>query len=483
MKALLVVLLLLVLAGGGLGLWYLNAAGNGGPGFRTAAVERGDLRAVINATGTLQPEEAIDVGAQVAGQIKEFGRDLDDSKRFIDFASRVEDGTVLAKIDDTKYRARVEQAGSRLEQAQARVEQAKALVEQAKANKQRAVADLKNLTSKLTQAERDWERVRRLRGTTAFLPQEYDAAESAHEVAKSALTVGEAAIGQAQAGVAEAEAGAAVAQTAVKEAKAALQQEETDLGWCVIKSPVAGVIIDRRVNVGQTVQSSFNTPSLFLIAKDLRRMQVWASVNEADIGQIRKGQPVRFTVDAHPRGVFKGKVGQVRLNATMVQNVVTYTVVVDADNPPTDEHPYGKLLPYLTASLQFEVDKRQDVLLVPNAALRWRPPLAQVAPEHREAYAAALRRREGPAGEKSSSEGDKERQKKGTVWVEDGGFARPVTLVLGLTDGNMTEVVEVKGASLDAGAKVITGATQQGGGDGTTNPFSAPTFGSGKKKE
>jgi HlyD family secretion protein len=480
MKTLLVILLVLLLAGGGFGLWYLNAAGNSGSGFRTAAVERGDLRATINATGTLQPEEAIDVGAQVAGQIKEFGRDPDDSKKPIDFASRVEDGTVLAKIDDAKYAARVEQSQFRLEQAKAKVEQARSQVEQARANQKRAEADLQNVRSKLNQAERDWERIRKLRGTTAFLPQEYDAAEAAYEVAKSGLAVGEAAVGQAKAAVAEVEAGLAVAQTAVKEAEALLRQDEIDLGYCTIKSPVAGVIIDRRVNVGQTVQSSFNTPSLFLIAKDLRRMQVWASVNEADIGQVRKGQNVRFTVDAHPRDAFHGTVSQIRLNATNTQNVVIYTVVIDTDNPPSAEYPYGKLLPYLTANLRFEVDKRENVLLVPNAALRWRPQLEQVAPDQREAYAKALRRKEGPAGEKES---DKERQSKGTVWVEDKSFVRPIRLVLGLTDGNLTEVIKVQDGELPREAKLITGAAQQSGGDGTTNPFSAPAFGGGKKKE
>src|SRR5262249_49090764 len=152
-------------------------------------------------------------------------------------------------------------------------------------------------------------------------------------------------------------------------------------------------------------------PSLFLIAKDLRRLQIWASVNEADIGQIRPGQPVRFTVDAYPNESFKGDVGQVRLNATMTQNVVTYTVGVNTD------HGSGKLLPYLTANVQFEVDQRKGVLLVPNAALRWRPQLPQVAPDARPAYAQALQRKPGAAGEPAEEHGN-----RGIVWVEDEGF-------------------------------------------------------------
>ena len=146
----------------------------------------------------------------------------------------------------------------------------------------------------------------------------------------------------------------------------------TNLGYTTIKSPVRGVIIDRRVNIGQTVVASLNAPSLFLIAKDLRRMQVWASVNEADIGHIRLDMPVRFTVDAYAGETFHGKVTQIRMNATMTQNVVTYTVVVTTDNSN------GKLLPYLTANVQFEMDQRSDVLLVPNAALRWKPQASQM---------------------------------------------------------------------------------------------------------
>src|SRR5207253_327322 len=139
-------------------------------------------------------------------------------------------------------------------------------------------------------------------------------------------------------------------------------------------------IVDRRVNVGQTVVASLNAPSLFLIAKDLTRLQIWTSVNEADIGQIHPGQPVSFTVDAHPSEKFRGMVSQIRLNATMTQNVVTYTVVVDCDNAS------GKLLPYLTANVQFEVSNRPNVLEVPNAALRWRPRPEQVTPEARDKF-------------------------------------------------------------------------------------------------
>ena len=168
-------------------------------------------------------------------------------------------------------------------------------------------------------------------------------------------------------------------------AQANLEEAIVNLGYTTIRSPVKGVILDRRVNIGQTVVASLNAPSLFLIAKDLSRMEIWSSVNETDIGSIHEKQPVRFTVGAFPDESFEGKVAQIRLNASMTQNVVTYTVVVAVDNSA------GQLLPYLTARLQFEVEAQRGVLLVPNAALRWQPRPSDVLPEASEAYAQARR--------------------------------------------------------------------------------------------
>ncbi|MCL4501688.1 MAG: efflux RND transporter periplasmic adaptor subunit, partial [Deltaproteobacteria bacterium] len=168
------------------------------------------------------------------------------------------------------------------------------------------------------------------------------------------------------------------AKKTVEQAKATLQRAQQNLSYCTIVSPVKGVIVDRRVNIGQTVVASLNAPSLFLIAKDLTRIQVWVSVNEADIGLIHTGQPANFTVDAFPGQVFEGQVGKIRLNATMTQNVVTYTVEVTTDNSD------GKLLPYLTANVKFVVGESKNVLTVPNAALRWEPKPDQLVKEGRE---------------------------------------------------------------------------------------------------
>jgi HlyD family secretion protein len=425
MKRAILVVVLLALTGGATWMWYGQADGAQVPRFRTAPVERGNLLVTISATGTLQPEEVVDVGAQVAGMIQRFGTDPRDSTKVIDYGSPVEPGTVLAEIDSSIYRTQVDQA---------------------QANMQRAEADLEQLQARLVQAERDWERARQL-GTRAGVISglDYDTAQTAYLAGKAALSIGR----------------ATVAQT-----KAALKQAEINLGYTTIKSPVKGVIVDRRVNVGQTVVASLNAPSLFLIAKDLRRMQIWASVNEADIGAIRPGQPVSFTVDAHPGMSFRGEVAQIRLNANMTQNVVTYTVVVTFDNSN------GLLLPYLTANVLFEVDRRPDALLVPNSALRWQPQLQQVAPAVRDASVALLRSRDdsGPA--------DNAKSRPGVVWVAEGSFVRPVQVHVGLTDGAMTEVLD---GELTENLPLVIGLvpTSEDRG-GTTNPF-APSLFKGRK--
>ena len=447
MKAFLVVLLGLMAAGGATGLWFWREASNHTATFRTAAVERGNLVASISATGTVEPEEVIDIGAQVAGQIKEFGRDPRDSSKSIDYGSVVEAGTVLAKIEDALYAAEVDNA-----QAQ---------VGQATANVQKAKADLVQAQARFRLADRDWKRAQDLRPRRAIADAEYESFQSAFETAKASLPGAEAAVVQAE--------------KAVETAKAVLRKAQTNLGYTTIRSPVKGVIVDRRVNVGQTVVASLNAPSLFLIAKDLRRLQVWASVNEADIGSIRAGQTVRFTVDAHPDELFRGAVAQIRLNAVMTQNVVTYTVIVNTDNSE------GKLLPYLTANVQFEVSERTNVLLVPNAALRWRPQIPQVAPAARDAYAKSLRRRNNGSNDAKATTGaESERHDRGTVWVPDNGYVRPVKIRTGLTDGSMTEVVS---GDLEEGADVVVAEIRQNDGDKASNPFTPQVFGGRKKSD
>ncbi len=439
-KVVLLVVLVALLAGGL--WWYGSTAGPAGPTLRTAAVKRGDLLATVSATGTIEPEEVIDVGAQVVGMIKEFGRDPANSSKPIDYLSVVNEGTVLARIDDAVYRARADRAG-------AAVLQARAQVEQAAANVRRAEADVLQMRARAIQADRDLTRGRKLIRTRTISELEFDALQAAGETSLANLRVAEAALDQARAARVSAERAVAVAEAEHREA-------EQNLRYCTIRSPVRGVIIDRRVNVGQTVVSSLSAPSLFLIARDLQRLQVWASVNEADVGRAHPGQPVRFSVDAYPDEVFEGRVSQVRLNATMTQNVVTYTVVVDTGNPG------GKLLPYLTASLQFEVGRRQGVLLVPNAALRWQPRPEQVAPGVATVPARANRKA----------------RDRGVVWVPEGAFARPVEVHIGLSDGLRTEVVQ---GDLREGQDVVIGEALPAESNSGASPF-APRFFGGKGK-
>ena len=479
MKTLLGLLVVLVVAVGG-GYWYWSQSTGSKAPFKTAIVERGDLVVSINATGIIEPEEVVDVGAQVAGMITSMGKDPRDPKRTIDFGSPVEVDTILAHIDPAIYQSQVDQAQAQLEQAQAMVESAKALVGQAQANVSRAQADLGQMQAKLFQADRDWNRAQKLRETKgAIADADYDAAESAFKTAGANVGVGQAAIEQAKAGLVDAQAAVSKAQAGVGDATASLKRAKTNLAYCTIKSPVKGVIIARRVNVGQTVVSSLNAPSLFLIAKDLRRLQVWAQVNEADVGQIRSGQEVRFTIDAFPGRPFKGVVApdQPRLDASTTSNVTTYTVVVNTDNPD------GRLIPYLTANLEFEAGRHTNVLLVPNSALRWKPNPQLIAPDARgdNGKAAASRPRStASAGEKRTSS-EKDRSDRGTVWIEEDGFVRPVPVRLGPSDGTRTEIL---GGALKENDQIVIGEVRRdNGGGGTVNPFTPQQFRSGSRPQ
>jgi HlyD family secretion protein len=407
--------------------WYQKSNSESTNIFRTTQVTRGDLRLTISATGTVEPEEVIDVGAQVAGKILSFGQDV--NGKTVDYGSVVDEGTVLARIDDSIYSA--DEAS------------AEAQVQSAKAGLQRAEADLNQMKAKLRQAERDWQRAQKIGPSEALAQASYDAYQSNYETAKANVEVGEASILQARANLAQ--------------TQAVLQRAQRNLSYCTIKSPVKGVIIDRRVNIGQTVVASLNAPSLFLIAKDLTRMQVWVAVNEADIGKIHPGQPVSFTVDAFSGETFKGTVGKVRLNAAMTQNVVTYTVEIITDNPK------GRLLPYLTANVKFELQRLSNVLLVPNLALRWNPKTEQIVPDLRKSLD-----QPGSKTDRAFAGMD-----QNVVWAVQGQYVRPILVRAGLSDGTMTQV---EGQDLSAGLAVVTGIRdQEAASVDTRNPFT-PQF-------
>lgn len=444
MKVLVIALVLvLALAAGATGLYLHNSSGATGE-FETAKIQRGDVAATISSTGTLEPEEVIDVGAQVAGLVQSFGTDADGKP--IDYRSRVKTDMVLANIDPSVYQTDVATADAELAQAYVSVTKGKADLSQAKA--------------KQTQADRLWARAQKMGPSDALSQNDYEMYQADDETAHANVDVANAEIEQGNA--------------SVKGAQASLAKAKRNLDFCTIKSPVDGVIIDRRVNIGQTVVSSLNAPSLFLIAKDLSHMQIWVAVNEADIGRINPGTPVTFTCDAFPDRVFKAKVGKVRWNATMTQNVVMYTVEVETDNPN------NMLLPYLSARVTFEVQRDRDVLYVPNAALRWYPVSAsEVVPEARSSWkpvtedapAPESRGAGSPKHNKKAEKPSKERH--GTVWVKDGQFVKPVDVKLGVTDGTSTAIFADQISDKD---EVVTGEAVQSSQDHNSNPF-MPHFG------
>jgi HlyD family secretion protein len=467
LKRIIVLLVVLALVGVG-GAWFMSRGGNDDVTYRTAKVTKGDVLQTISATGTVEPEEVVDVGAQVAGQIIAFGKDVEGKP--VDHGSRVKAGMLLAQIDDSLYKSDVDVAQAQVAAAQAGV--------------QRAQADLKQAEAKRDQAERDWTRAQKLGPSEALAQVTYDAYRATYETSVAAVAVAEAAIAQAKGSVAE--------------SQATLFRAQRNLGYCTISSTIDGEIIERRVNIGQTVVSSLNAPSLFLLAKDLSHMQVWVSVNEADVGKIHPGMPVTFTVDTFPNRTFKGTVRKVRPKAEMTQNVVTYLVEVNTDN--TDR----TLFPYLSADVRFEVHRSEGVLTVPNAALRYSPPQDKITPDAREAEASAANKGEGAEGGGLAASGvsDRPRRKRdrgastnpssrpssrpgnasgepewrrGTVWVRSGEFLKPIHVRAGITDGTVTEV---RGEGLTEGLDVVTGEIHTEAGAATnTNPFGPPQFG------
>ena len=408
----------------GAGAWWWHARSSSQLSYRTALVKRGDVAATISASGTIEPVEVVDVGAQVAGLIKSFGTDI--SGRTIDYGSVVDEGAVLAKIDDSVYAADLSVA---------------------RAGELSAVANVEQMKAKLDQAGAEWKRAQELYQNKLVAQVDYDTDKANYEVAKANVSVANADVVQAQ---------------------ASLEKAQRNLDFCVIKSPVKGVIIDRRVNIGQTVVSSLNAPSLFLIAKDLTRMQIWVSVNEADVGRIKPGAPVTFTCAAFPGRQFGGTVGQVRLNATMTQNIVIYTVVVNTENPD------NLLLPYLTANVNFVVREETNTLLVPNEALRWSPSsLAGIAPNLRSQIQA-----DPPGDASAGTNAGPSKPARGVqgsqsiLWVKEGDYIRPVEVKVGTTDGSDTAVAA---ADLREGAEVVIGETAGSAKTTTRNPF-LPTF-------
>lgn len=437
--------------------WVLRSKSVTLPDLQTVTVKRGDVFESISATGTLEPEEIVDIGAQITGQIVSFGKDL--AGKSVDYGSQIEAGSLLAKIDDSLYAINKSQAQAQLQQAQSSVLSAEAGLAQSKAKLEQAQAQF-------NQAKKDWNRAEKLGPSDSLARSAYDTYQSAYEAAKANVSA-------AQAACAVSTAQIGTSQAAVMLAQAAIHLADRNLGYCTIVSPVKGIVIDRRVDVGQTVVSNMSASSLFLLAKDLQKMELWVAVNEADIGNIHTGQSVSFTVDAFPGNTFRGTVNKVRLNATMSQNVVNYTVEINTDNLD------GKLLPYLTASVKFEIDHKRNVLTVPNAALRWRPQDAQLAAGAENPFNVKSGKKD--AAKDGAKTAEKKKGQSGVLWVRDAEQltrVKPVKVSTGISDGVVTEVMPISPDAALEDLSVVIGEVRESEDAATpetTNPF-APKF-------
>jgi HlyD family secretion protein len=369
-------LLVLILAALGGGAWWFAGPGTFAvadqPAWRLAKVDRGDVVASVNATGTINPISTVVVGSQVSGQVLEI---------LADFNTQVVAGQVLARLDPTQVKARLDGARADLANIRAQRNVQAAQIEQGRADIARADATRVDAEAKLVQVEAllaDAERILARQtdlGTRGIVAQStIDTARTtvasqraARDSARAQITSAEAAKLSIEAAlkVTQAQLGAIEAQ--IMQREAVVRQIEVDLANTEIRSPVVGTVVQRQVELGQTVAASLQTPTLFLVAQDLRSMEIYANVDEADVGRVRPGQTVTFSVNAYPNREFRGEVKLVRLGSQTIQNVVIYTAIISFQNPRME------LLPGMTATLRVISDRRENVVRVPNAALRWRP--------------------------------------------------------------------------------------------------------------
>jgi len=372
-KGLLFVTALAVLLAGG-GYYYTRTQGGGDPGqkFRKVKVERGEISQAVTATGTINPVITVLVGSQISGTVKAL---------YADFNSRVKEGQVIAQIDPAIFEAQVQQGQAGVQNAQAGLRVAEANLQNVRAGLLSAQAGLETSRANLARAEvavldtkrtldRNIELMSRKVIAQAALDTaqaNYDSAAAQKEAARAQTEQAKAQVESARAQVETAKAQVESAKAEIERAKASLKASETNLRYTTIRSPVNGTVISRNVDVGQTVAASLQAPTIFTIAKDLTEMQVDSNVSEADIGRVAVGQDATFTVDAYPERTFHGKVSEIRNAPITIQNVVTYDVVIRVANRDL------KLKPGMTANVSIMIAHREDVLKIPNAALRFRP--------------------------------------------------------------------------------------------------------------
>ncbi|HEY2390639.1 MAG TPA: efflux RND transporter periplasmic adaptor subunit [Candidatus Angelobacter sp.] len=390
-------------------------ASKSAPQYFTEKVQKGDIQNVVQATGTINAVTTVQVGSQVSGTIQTL---------FADFNSHVKKNQVIAQIDPSLFQGALLQAKADLADAQANLVVSKANLDKANAT--------------AVQAKLDFGRYTTLAQEGVVPTQQLDTARATSQSADAAVGAAKAQVTQAAAQAQQKSAAVTVAQTNVE--------------YSTIRSPIDGTVIARSVDVGQTVAASLAAPTLFTIAQDLTKMQVYVSTDESDVGTIAAGQEVSFKVDAFPKDTFKGKVSAVRLNATTVQNVVTYTTIVDFDNPDL------KLFPGMTAYVTVPVATANDVVKVPNGALRFTPDLTaqQMSDLYQKAGIAAAGN--GRKGGKATQQA--QQATTAVVWkLNADKTVEPVQIALGITDHTTTEVAQVVKGSLNPQDQVITGAT------------------------
>jgi len=432
----LVLLLTLIVAGAGYLFWSKKSDV---PQYRTATIEKGRLVASVAATGTLQPVVSIQVGSQVSGQLKEV---------LVDFNSLVKKNQLIARIDPESFEYRVRQAQADLDAARAQV-----ATQQANIAAQRAFQS--QIEVSLADARRDFERKEQLAEKKFISIAEVDKARAAMnslaEQVKSA---------QAQVEVARANAGSAAA--VVKQRDAVLAQARVDLERTAIRSPVDGIVIKRSVDKGQTVAASLQAPELFIIAENLTDLRVDTSIDESEVGKIQLGQKATFTVDAFPGRTFEGQVNQIRKSAQVVSNVVTYLVAISTQNSDL------KLLPGMTANVRVVTSVQDEVLKVPNAALRFRPPQKPDDKLDKKTERSKSGQKEGSANGSGRS---KREPGVAKLYRVENNELKVMTVKTGASDGQMTEIT---GEGIAEGVEVVTGVK---GGDSGRGRSSSSSMG------
>ena len=421
------------------------------PKYLTARVEQGPITSVVQATGTINPLTTVPVGSYVSGTVKYI---------FADFNSRVHAGQVLAQLDPEVYEAQVTQARGNLDNAIANkknleaaivVQEAVIKTNEANLERSKAAADYARVTAR---------RFQQLSNDGVISRDQAEQLKSGMDQADAQVRSSDAQLNQSRAQLAQSRAQLEQAQAQVKTTQGALDLAETNLRYCTIISPIDGTVVARNVTVGQSVAASLQAPVVFSIAQDLTRMQLYASTDESDTGNIKTGTEATFQVDAFPAETFRGRVSAIRLNATTVQNVVTYNTVIDFENRD------GKLLPGETAYATIPTGSVEACIKVPNSALRFTPALPQQPIQQ-------LYMKYGiPPTAATSHAGGKH-----VVWRLEAGQIRPVVLQVGITDYTYTQLLS---GDLKPGDMLAAGEELSGGAEGS-RPAPAPKFGAPKR--